>query len=182
MKNGHTSQKSPILVQAQCKDIDHSQSTYKQSWRASSSPNSSALLEPKWRGWNSWVILESSDYRATNKLLTHFRNSWSTAWENNLSNRPRGTWNSLPADKMTTKIKENKLLPREKSKPIKSSVKGNASQTEQWVATAMGRADLVSVLKESMTLCILQYIKYFCRMGCCGLMVTDFRSELLVSS
>lgn len=69
------------------------------------------LLEPKWRGWNSWVLLESSGYRATNKLLTDFRNSWSTSWENNLSNRPRGTRNSLPADKMTTKIKENKLSP-----------------------------------------------------------------------
>lgn len=54
----------------------------------------------------------------------------------------------------------------------------NSEKQQQWV----DRADLVSVLKESMRLCILQYIKYFCRVGCCGLMVTDFRSELLVSS
>lgn len=37
---------------------------------------------------------------------------------------------SLPADKMTTKIKENKLPPREKSKPISFPIKANAPQTE----------------------------------------------------
>lgn len=186
MKSGHTSQRSPIFMQIQCKDaIDYSQHIQAklESFCLHLPQTQVQLLEPKWRGWNSWVMLESSDYRATNKPLTDFRNGLSTAWENNLSNRPRATWNSLPADKMTTKIKENKLLPREKSKPIKFSIKSNASKLnsekqQQWI----GGADLVSVLKESMRLCILQYVKYFCRVGFCGLMVTDSMSELPVNS
>lgn len=40
---------------------------------------------------------------------------------------------------MTTKIKENKLLPSKKSKQINFELKANATQTEEWVATAMCR-------------------------------------------
>lgn len=77
MKSGHRSQKSLILVQIQCKDaIDHSESTYKQSWRASAhtfpklkcsylNPNGEAeILE-------SYRELRPQGYRQ----LTDFRNS-----------------------------------------------------------------------------------------------------------
>lgn len=40
---------------------------------------------------------------------------------------------------MTTKIKENKLLPREKSKQNNCAHKANATQTEESVAIAMCR-------------------------------------------
>lgn len=122
-KSRHRSQKNPSSVQIQCKNaIDHSPSTNSKAGELCAqlgqtevqhvATKHSALCEPKWSGWNHWVIVESSDYSIANYL--QISETAEVVFGKTACQIGQSTWNSLQADKMITKEKEKKLLPRKR--------------------------------------------------------------------